>query len=266
MRKRSRYSSTRLAAAVGDVLADGHVREERVLLEDEPDAPLVRLAEEPCRRVEPRRRRRARSGPPRAAASPATARSTEVLPAPDGPTSATVPVHRQLDARAGTSAAEGRTRPRASAPCVRPRPSARRASPRPPGHLHGHELQRQQDREADDHEQRADRERDRRSRSELERRVDGERERLRPALEAAREHDRGAELAEAAGERDRLAGREAGARERQRHAEERPDRPGAERARGGDEVRVDRLERGDRLPDVERAGHEHDREDDREPG
>src|SRR5712692_7074553 len=42
-----------LLAAVGDVLAHAHVREERVLLEDEPDAPLVRLAEDPPRGVEP---------------------------------------------------------------------------------------------------------------------------------------------------------------------------------------------------------------------
>ena len=41
------------AAAVGDVLAHVHVREERVLLEDEPDPPLVRLAEEPAAGVEP---------------------------------------------------------------------------------------------------------------------------------------------------------------------------------------------------------------------
>ena len=94
----------------------------------------------------------------------------------------------------------------------------------------------------------------------LELRVDRERQRLRHALEAAGEHDRRAELAEAARECERLAGREAAARERQHDAEERPRRPGAERARRGDEVRVDRLERGDRLPDVERARDERDRE------
>ena len=52
-----------LLAGVRDVLANGQVREERVFLEDEPDAPLVRLAEEPPRRCRPRRRRRARSVP-----------------------------------------------------------------------------------------------------------------------------------------------------------------------------------------------------------
>ena len=41
------------------------------------------------------------------------------------------------------------------------------------------------------------------------------------------------------------------------------ERARAERARGRDQVRVDRLERRDRLADVERAGDERDREDDR---
>ena len=38
---------------VGDVLADVHVGEERVLLEDETDSALVGLAKQPLRRVEP---------------------------------------------------------------------------------------------------------------------------------------------------------------------------------------------------------------------
>ena len=42
-----------LLAGVGDVLADGQVREERVFLEDEPDSPLVGLAEETALAVEP---------------------------------------------------------------------------------------------------------------------------------------------------------------------------------------------------------------------
>ena len=41
------------AARVRDVLAHGQVREQRVLLEDEADAPLVRLLEDLPRRVEP---------------------------------------------------------------------------------------------------------------------------------------------------------------------------------------------------------------------
>ncbi len=89
---RSRYFVHPLASRVGDVLADGHVREERVLLEDEPDAPLVGLAEDPAlgrsNQVSPSSAIRPLSG----RTSPATARSTEVLPAPEGPKSATVPL------------------------------------------------------------------------------------------------------------------------------------------------------------------------------
>ena len=40
-------------AGVRDVLANGQVREERVLLEDEPDAALVRLAKHASLAVEP---------------------------------------------------------------------------------------------------------------------------------------------------------------------------------------------------------------------
>ena len=61
IRKRSRYSSTRALPGVGDVLADVHVREERVLLEDEPDPPLVGLPEDARRPSRTRRPRRARS-------------------------------------------------------------------------------------------------------------------------------------------------------------------------------------------------------------
>ena len=46
--------------------------------------------------------------------------------------------------------------------------------------------------------------------------VDRERKRLGPALQAAGEHDRRAELAEPARQAERLAGDEAAARERQR--------------------------------------------------
>ena len=91
MRKRSSNSSARVPAGEGDVPPNGQVREERVLLEHEPDAPLLRLA------VEPRPLSSQTSSPsairPRGGrTSPAIARSTEVLPAPDGPTSATVPL------------------------------------------------------------------------------------------------------------------------------------------------------------------------------
>ena len=56
------------------------------------------------------------------------------------------------------------------------------------------------------------------------------------------------------------------AREREHDAEERPHRPCAERPRGGDQVRIDRLERGDRLADVERARDVGDRDHRPRPG
>ena len=78
------------AAAEGDVAADVEVREERVLLEDEPDRPPL------GRQVDCRRRCRTRSAAPSVTfprsgrSSPAIARSTLDFPAPDGPTSASV--------------------------------------------------------------------------------------------------------------------------------------------------------------------------------
>ena len=92
--------------------------------------------------------------------------------------------------------------------------------------------------------------------------VDGERERLRDALERAREHDRRAELSEPARERERRAGAEPSSGKRKRDTRERPPGPGAERARGGDEIGIHRLERGDRRAHVEGAGDERDCEHD----
>ena len=80
-----------------DVLANRHVREERVLLEDEPDAPALRrqLARSPSNHTSSSTATRPDCG----RVSPATMRSTVVLPAPDGPTSATVAldVERQAE-------------------------------------------------------------------------------------------------------------------------------------------------------------------------
>ena len=59
-----------------------------------------------------------------------------------------------------------------------------------------------------------------------------------------------------------LAGGEAATGKGEDDAEERPRRACTKRARGGDEVRVDRLEGGDRLADVQRARHVRDRDDD----
>ena len=96
---------------------------------------------------------------------------------------------------------------------------------------------------------------------EVELRVDGERQRLRHALQAAGEHDRRAELAEPARERERGGRREPAGGEGERHAEERAPRARAECSRGVDEGGVESLERRDAEPDVERARDEDDRED-----
>ena len=126
------------------------------------------------------------------------------------------------------------------------------------------------ERSADRHEQRAHRERD--VEVDVKGGVDRERERLGHPLEAPGEHDRRAELAQAAGERERLTRGQAAARERKDDAEEGARRPRTESARRGDHVRVDGLEGGDRRPDVERARNVGDgkrdrglRERDREP-
>ena len=66
-----------------DVFEDRHVPEERVVLEDEPDAPVAGGA---CRS---RPRSRAARCPRPGRSSPAMTRSSVVFPEPDGPSSAT---------------------------------------------------------------------------------------------------------------------------------------------------------------------------------
>ena len=230
-----------LLAGVGDVLANGQVREERVLLEDEPDATLVRLAKEPRARCRARRRRRARS---------VRAAGGRARRSPGAPTSCRHPTARR-----------GRRcrRPRALAPAQKTRSGSVKSAAEG---CHSEVSLREISSAALI-----------RTSSALiasvtskltsNSRVDRERQRLGHLLEAAGEHDRRAELAEAARERKRLAGGETAARQRKHDAEERARRARAERARRGDEVRVDRLERRDRLADVERARDERDRERDR---
>ena len=176
--------------------------------------------------------------PERGRTSPATTRSVDVLPAPDGPTSATVPSTSRLSSRSKAR-------------------SGREKSAREGCHCRTSLIVMRSD-GAHEHEQRADRERD--SEVHVELRVDGERQRLRHPAQAPGEHDRRAELAEAPRKGKRLAGREPAAGERQDDAEERLHGTGTERARRGDEVRVDLLESGDRLAHVERARDERDRE------
>src|SRR6266851_5636303 len=153
-------------------------------------------------------------------ARPATALSTDVLPAPDGPISATVPSTSSASSR--TNERNGSAKRAESIVTSSPRLGLRDrgdCGPRPLPQAGA--LEREQDREADDHEQRADRERNIEAVLRLEGRVDGERKRLGDSLEAPREHDRRSELAEPAGQADRLAGDQPSARERHRDLEER---------------------------------------------
>ena len=166
-----------LAPGVADVLLHRHVREERVVLEHEADSAALGREVDPGLAVE--QHRAVELDPPALGrVRPEIARSTVVLPAPDGPTSATVsrPTARSTatrKARRGTSIA------------------SRSAST-------GEEFDEEEHAGADDDEQRADGER--RVEVDVQLGVDGERQRLGDALEAAGEEERRAELAQPAGE------------------------------------------------------------------
>ena len=79
----------RVAAAVLDVLTDGHVRKERVVLKDEADASPVGRQDDAAP-ASNQTDVAAAMRPDCGRSRPATARRTVVFPAPDGPTSATV--------------------------------------------------------------------------------------------------------------------------------------------------------------------------------
>ena len=166
--------------------AHRHVREQRVLLEDEADGPAPR-ARRSTRASASNHRSPPEGDPGRgpAAAGPRSRAGRCLLPAPDGPTRATVScANGQADPRARTT--EERRRCRA------------RASPR------RQQFVGQQDGRAQNHEQDADRERDVEVRVEL--LVDAEREGLRLAAHVAGEDDRRPELPDAAGEREHPPG------------------------------------------------------------
>ena len=96
----------------------------------------------------------------------------------------------------------------------------------------------------------------------LELRVDDERQRLRPALDVAGEHDRGAELAERSGPAHHQAGRQRRAGERHRDRAEHPGLRGAVDPRRILEVAVDPGDPGPCRPHEERRRHERLGEDD----
>ncbi len=182
-------SSARCRPPYSTFCAHAQVREERVVLEHEPDAPALRRQARCRGRRRTTSRRPTRSDPLRGLSSPATARSTVVLPAPDGPTSAT-----------------RRRRPEGQPEVERPKRDgevveAERCHERPSRRATSRS-------DADDDEQAAHRERHVEVVG-VELGVDRERQRLREALQAAREHDRRAELAEAAREREGEARRAA---------------------------------------------------------
>ena len=78
------------ARAEGDVRAHAQVREEGVVLEHEADAAPLGREREPALGVEPRAHRPGTRGREAARRGRRSTRRTDVLPAPDGPTSATV--------------------------------------------------------------------------------------------------------------------------------------------------------------------------------
>ena len=176
------------AAAEADVRLHRQVREERVLLEDEPDAAPVGSAQRPAGRVEPGGAAERNAARVCGRSSPATTRSTVVLPAPDGPTSANVSPGSTVRSSAA-------------------REGAKRVVE---GDVERHrkaDLGGEEDHRADRDQQGADRERE--VEVEVERLVDRQRERLGDAAQAAGEHERRAELADPAGEGEGSARRRA---------------------------------------------------------
>src|SRR6185369_7359147 len=162
-----------------------------------------------------------------------------VLPAPEGPwrTSRSASLAKRI---ARSNLVPSWTSPRCSSTSqitATPSTAARRDAP-------GNEPPRsEQHRDADDR-----RHRDEKVRGIvlpcLHRFVDRDRHRLRAPGDAARDHQRRAELAERARERQQQTGEDAAPRERQRDAKEDRDLVHAEGARRVLELRIDGLERG----------------------
>src|ERR671930_432488 len=150
--------------------------------------------------------------PRRGLTSPAITRSTLLLPAPDGPASAT---HWPGSMFSATAREKSPSSVSASIRSI-PAPDELGRQQDGGGHRDQHRGQRQRVLEV--------------AREAL---VDRERGGLRDALERAGEHQRGAELSERAAERERAAGDEPGRGGRDRDAHERPRLGGSERARGG---------------------------------
>ena len=217
------------------------MREQRVLLEDQADRRAARARGRRRRAVEPRAPRRARSARGRAGAAPRSTGRTVVLPAP----------------RARRGATVSRSTPRRDAEL-----EGAKGEGDVELELRHERMSLYESRTAalSDHQQDADRERD----VEVGRRA----ARRSPSVSVCvsprtlpGEDDRRAELADPAREGEHPAGDQAAGGERERDAAEAcAPGDGAERARGVGQRRVDGLERGDRLAQVERRGDERDRD------
>ena len=203
------------AQAEGDVLAHRQVREQRVLLEQVAAAGARRAGMSmPRCAVEQRLAGQRDRGRRRAASRPAIACRVRLLPAPDGPNSTS----RVASLRNATSSSK-RCAPLLDGLADRDVPTlhrhaardARRARSRPGEQQHG---DAGRSRSSAPGRWRAS------SWPGLHRLVDGDRERLRLAGDAAGHHQRRAELAERAREREQHAGEDAAPGQRQRDAKE----------------------------------------------
>ena len=224
-----------------DVALDGHVREQRVLLEHVADRSFLGAAIDAV----PNQARRCTAIDPRLGRlSPAIASRTVVLPAPDGPTSPTV--------SGPTSSATSTSKERVGT--VRSSRSVPMSK----------SLEPDEDRCADDDEERADCQCDVEVRVELG--IDRERQRLGHPLEAAGEDDRRAELSEPARQRQRRgraepARRRAGPRRDERRATVPRRGSGLRKSGCRRRLRTRRSRHGGR-----RGSRRSDRQDDRELG
>src|SRR5215472_9871423 len=193
---------------------------------------------------------------------PAIALTTEVLPAPDRPKSAVTPSPASNDAE------------RRKSPRLRPMSSESIFAVDAARSAAHQDLGKVERGEREQYRQHAQAHRRGVTGRRLRIGVDRERQRPRFARDVRHEGDRCAELAKASREREQRAGDDAGKREWQRHGEKHSHPARAERARGGLELSVYRLERKPDRAHHQREPHDgggergagpSEREDDAEP-
>ena len=226
---------------VGDVGEDVEVGEEGVPLRQKADAALLDREVEAARGVEERRAVE-RDAP--AARSGGAEDHHERLGLPRAV--------RADDHQRRARGAEGDVDGSAPAAPCNPTSSALIARSRANG---------DQQREGDRHQH--DRQALRRAQVRFERRVDGQRQRLRSPAHVAGEHQRRAELAERARPAHRRAARQAGPGDGDGDGEEEARRRRAQRARHQHQIGIEAAEGRDGRLEIEGRGHERLREDDR---